>query len=57
MPLSAPTLMMKLWRGELAASFEEEGRLTRRRRPYEAAPPAALSDEELARRLHEELNG
>ena len=63
--VSAPTADEALVR-QLAASFAEEdpsggfgGGSTFLASPpaSEAPPPASLSDEELARRLHEELNG
>ena len=59
-PLSAPTADDEALARQLAASFEEEGSSQGGPPPaYEAAAPSstALSDEELARRLHEELNG
>jgi len=65
-PLSAPTADDEALARQLAASFAEEdpsggfgGGSTFLASPpaSEAPPPASLSDEELARRLHEELNG
>ena len=58
-PLSAPTADDEALARQLAAAFEEEGSSHPPPPAYEAAAPSstALSDEELARRLHEELNG